>query len=324
MASKDKYVGVFGLGSIGLRHATNLLALGYRVIGFDPSSERCRLLEEKSGRCADKETLLQEVEAVVIATPNQFHLDDLRLCVDAGVHAFVEKPLAHMLTGLDAIKEKAALKNLVVAVAMNIRLNPAMMHLKNALDQGRLGRVLWGEYTLHSYLPDWRPDQDHTKGYAADVKTGGIIFDAVHGFDLTYHLLGAYTVKGCVAQCSGSIDILSDDMADIICVHDSGITSRLHMDYITRPKEHSYHIATDKGFAYVNISQRQYRFTAPDGEVIEDIIFSDTAVNDDYTRELKEFMRAVNGEAVDYCSLEHGICVTRAAIDARKFAGLPS
>lgn len=324
MMAYGKKIGVFGLGSIGLRHAKNLLSLGCDVMAFDPSEERQNLFIAEGGKIGAKADVLEYCDGVVIASPNQFHLDDLKLCVEHGCHAFVEKPLAHKIDGLDDIARMAKDKGLVAAVAMNIRLNPAMRYLKNKLVSGDIGKIIWGEYTFHSYLPDWRPDQDHTKGYAADIKTGGIIFDATHGLDLAHYLLGAYEVRGCVARCSGLIDIPSDDLADILCVHDNGVTSRLHMDYVTKPKEHSYTVATDQGFAYVHISNRSYRFTSRDGAVVEEVAFTDTTVNDDYTLELAEFIQAINGDDVDYCSIDHGICVTKAAVEARKLAGLPS
>jgi predicted dehydrogenase len=324
MTHSNLKIGVLGLGSIGLRHATNLIALGHNVIGFDPSMDRQNLLIEKGGQVADKKDVLSECDAVVIATPNQYHHTDMQACIDAGCHVFVEKPVSHKTDGLNDIDIEAKKKNLVISVGMNIRLNPAIQYLKDMINTHKIGSILWGEYTFHAYLPDWRPGVDYTKGYAADPKTGGVIYDTVHGFDVLYHLLGAYDIRGCVAQQSGVIDISSDDIADIMCVHDNGVTSRLHMDYITKPKEHSVRLATDKGFVDVDISNRQYTWTSQDGEIKDSQDFSNTSVNEDYTQELNLFLKAAFERYANHCPLSEAIAVTHQVIKAREIAGLPN
>lgn len=317
-----KNIGVIGLGSIGLRHASNLLAMGYDVLGFDPSEDRQKLLKEKGGKTAPKKDIFQNVDVIVIASPNHFHFNDLKDAIDHDCHAFVEKPLSHTKDGLPDLLLQSQKKNLTVSVGMNVRLNPAIHYLKNKIEKNDIGKILWGEYTFHAYLPDWRPDNDYRKGYAADPKTGGIVFDAVHGFDILYYLLGAYDVKACVAKNSGIVEIPSDDIADILCVHDSGVTSRLHMDYITKPKEHSVIIATELGFARVNISKRTYEWESRDGH--KDIkTFNETTINDDYTRELDMFLKVALHNNPNHSPLEDALAVTDNVIKARSLAGLP-
>lgn len=316
-------IGVFGLGSIGLRHAKNLLHLGHDVMAFDPSEDRQNLFVAEGGKTGSKDAVLDHANAIIIASPNQFHLDDLKLCIEHGKHAFVEKPLSHTLDGLADIEQQAKDKNLTIAVGMNNRLNPAVKHLQNKITQAEIGKLIWGEYNFYSYLPVWRPHQDHRVGYTADPKTGGIIFDTVHAFDLIYYLLGEYDVKGAVAQSSGMIDIPSDDCADIVCRHKSGITSRIHLDYITKQRQTTVKILTDQGIARADLLNRVYEFVDHDGDILEKIEFTDTVINDDYMGQLKNFIAATAGEEKIFSSLQDAIIVTQKAIEARKMAGLP-
>ncbi len=324
MPNEDVIIGVIGLGSIGLRHATNLNNLGYKnIIAFDPCVERQALLEDKGQIVHNRDDIFKKSDAVVIASPNQHHIKDLSEAIKRDCHAFVEKPLSHTLNGLADIQNQALEKNLKIMVGMNVRFNPAIQKLKTSIGNKEYGEVLWGEYTFHAYLPDWRPDSDYSKGYAANPQTGGIIFDAVHGVDILYYLLGDFDVKACVARNSGVLNVLSDDIADILCVHESGVTSRLHMDYITKPKEHSVTIATDRGFMRVDISKRQFEFENSNREK-DVILYDETVINDDYMSELDVFLRLAFSNEQNQFTFNAAIKVTEKVINARHIAGLPS
>src|SRR3954469_19221833 len=79
-----------------MRHARNLKRLGCEVIGHDPSSEAGRAFEAEFGRKPSERTaVLADADAIVIATPNRFHLDDLRDAVVSGKPTLVEKPFGH-------------------------------------------------------------------------------------------------------------------------------------------------------------------------------------------------------------------------------------
>ena len=78
---RDWVVGVLGLGSIGMRHARNLMALNCGVIGFDPDpASRARLVEAGGLVTEDRQAVLEACEAVVIATPNASHASRFKLC----------------------------------------------------------------------------------------------------------------------------------------------------------------------------------------------------------------------------------------------------
>ena len=64
-------IGVLGLGSIGKRHAENLISLGHEVYGFDPVAPKINGVKNVS---RDE---IWDQKAVVIASPSSQHLDDL-------------------------------------------------------------------------------------------------------------------------------------------------------------------------------------------------------------------------------------------------------
>lgn len=316
-------IAVLGLGSIGLRHAGNVLALGQAVIGFDPSPERRALLAEKGGVVtADRGQAIAAARAVVVASPSEHHLDDLRACVAAGRHVLVEKPLAHRADGLAAVMDEAASKKLVVAVAMMLRLHPAVRRAAEILNSGQLGQALWGRFLAALYLPEWRPGQDWTKGYANDPKTGGALFDYVHEIDLACHLLGPARVLACAAANTGSIGLAAEDMADVILDHD-GARSSIHVDYVTRPRHRYGEIAGTQGALRLDLDGRRLTWRDTQGQMVEDVTYPGTYA-DDYVAEMAAFLATIDGSAAPPCSGAQALEVLETLISARTLAGLPS
>lgn len=316
-------IAVLGLGSIGLRHAGNLLALGQKVIGFDPSPERRALLAEKGGAVtADRADAITQATAVVVASPSEHHLDDLQACLGAGRHVLVEKPLSHRAGGLAEIIAQAEQAGLVVAVAMMLRLHPAVRRAAAILNAGQLGQPLWGRFLAALYLPEWRPGQDWTQGYANDPKTGGALFDYIHEIDLACHLLGPATVKACVATHSGSIGLAAEDMADVVLDH-GGARSSIHVDYVTRPRHRYGEIAGTLGVLRIDLDGRRLCWRDTSGAMVEDVSYPGSYA-DDYVAEMAAFLAAIDRRNPPPCSGAQALEVLETLISARTLAGLPS
>ena len=315
---------ILGLGSIGLRHAGNALALGEKVTGFDPDPVRRELLVEKGGQPVEsRAAALEGARAAVVASPNAHHLDDIRAALTADCHVMVEKPLTHSTEGVQALLDMARASNRLVFTAQNLRFHPAVMAAKAVLDTDTLGTLLWARALAVSYLPDWRPQQDYRKGFAADARTGGAVFDFIHEFDLLAFLLGPYTAEAAVARCTGILDMAAEDCADAILRHDTGIVSTLHIDYVTRPAVRVTEIAGTKGLLRIDILARQLIHLAADGVVLADDRFGGEH-GDDYITEMRAFLACCRDEAVPVCDGAEALAVLAQVIRVRSLAGLPS
>ena len=316
-------IAVLGLGSIGLRHALNLIALGRDVIGFDPSPDRRSVLVEAGGKATeDRAALIAQSEAVVVASPNAHHLNDLRAAVEAGRPAFVEKPLSHKLDGIDAVLAQADKTGVPIFAALNLRFHPAVQEAKRRLAAGDIGKPLWGRLICSSYLPNWRPNQDYRQGYTADPATGGVLFDIVHEFDLAHHLLGAATAVAAQARRSGKLEMASEDVADVLLRHESGATSSLHLDYITRPPMRVTEIAGEDGFLRLDIAGRSATITDASGAVTLEKKYV-TTFDDDYRDEMAAFLACVTGQEKPLCDGREARDVLTQVVAARRLAGLP-
>lgn len=317
-------VAVLGLGSIGMRHARNLMELGCRVSGFDPDPARRAMLEGEGGTALDSRTAAFEAGvAVVIATPSAQHAADLAEAIDAGRHVFIEKPLAHSTEGLDALLAKAAASGLTVFAGFMLRHHPAVERIRTLIDQGVIDRIAALRATCGSWLPAWRPGQDYRTGYAADPKTGGVILDIVHEIDLACFLAGPATVAACVAGCSGLLEMDAEDIADIVLLHDGGIRSNLHLDYLARPPVRTGAITGEGGTIAWDLNARTLLWSDTQGATREAAAFPG-GWNDDYLAQMRHFIACLEGEAVPRCDGSQALAVLQTALAARSLAGLPS
>ena len=318
-------IAVLGLGSIGMRHARNALALGQGVVGFDPSAERRHMLEAAGGSAtAKRDDAITRARAVVVATPSERHLDDLAECLAAGRHVMVEKPLAHRADGLADLLDRAARDGLVVAVAMMLRLHPTVIRARAILASGALGAPLWGRFIAALYLPDWRPGQDWTLGYANDPRTGGALFDYIHEIDLATHLLGPARALSCVAGHSASIGLASEDIADVVLGHAGGAHSNIHVDYVTRPRQRFGEIAGTAGLLRLDLDNRRLEWRDVDGRIIEDTRYPGSYA-EDYTAEMAAFIAAIDRKSSPPpCSGSESLAILECLISARTLAGLPT
>ena len=318
-------VGIWGLGSIGLRHAKNAMAQGIEVIGYDPDSGRGDLLTEAGGSVVvSEQDLLNQSEAVVICSPNHLHLDHLKQAIDHGCHILIEKPLAHTDAALEDIFKQAKAKNLVIAPAMNMRFDDVVRGAKDIVQSGELGNPVSGKFVCRSYLPDWRPHQDHRKGYTNDPKTGGVIFDIIHEFDIAYFMLGGMAVKACDARNSGEIGLDVEDVADVTLeVYGQDIPVAIHLDYISQDGERGFEIVYPDHVLKADIDGRVIQVLDKEGAVVreERIEQPDT---DCYIDEMRYFIDAVRGGALYPCQPAEALDVLRTVITARKMAGLPA
>ena len=190
---------VVGCGSIGLRHARNLSSLGVAQLGFcDTRPEaltKCR--QELKGECfGDYAAALRQFhpDIVLICTPPVCHVDEALAALRAQAHVFIEKPLSHESNGIQAVIAEARRQNRSAQIGYNMRFHPGLKILKELIDSGTIGRVLWLSVEAGQYLPDWRPWQNYRESYSARLELGGgIILDGSHELDYICWLLGRPT-----------------------------------------------------------------------------------------------------------------------------------
>ena len=143
-------VAVAGLGYWGPNIARNLAALEDVELAWccDPDeASRARHAATFPGArfTADLGDVLadEDVDAVALATPVPLHARMAVEVLQAGKHCFVEKPLAQSVADAERAVEAARTADRVLMVGHLLEYHPGVIKLKQLIDDGTLGRVLY-------------------------------------------------------------------------------------------------------------------------------------------------------------------------------------
>ena len=313
---------VLGLGSIGTRHARNLMEMGHQVIGFDPDPLiRSRFIEQGGQSTASRSQAIAASDAVVIASPNRHHLADLQAALAAEKPVFVEKPLSDKIDGVAETLALADRQGQRVFVGFNLRFHPAVRQAKQWITEGLIGKPLWGRFQVSVYLPNFRPNQDHRQGYVADPASGGVLYDNIHEVDLALHLLGPASLSSASACSTGSIDIPADDLAVLILSHNQGCMSTVQVDLVTQPRIRASSVAGTKGRIEIDLDVRRAVFLPTSGEALT--VSFPGSYADDYKCEMEAFLSSTSRADGQACDGWSALASLSIVVDARKHAGLP-
>lgn len=132
-------IGVVGVGALGRHHARVVRDLeGVSHAGvFDVDRSRCRAVAAELGveERASLGDLLEEADAVVVAVPTSEHEPVAMDAIRAGVHVFVEKPMAAGLEAANRMIEAADDRNVLIQVGHVERFNPVLVAARPHLDR---------------------------------------------------------------------------------------------------------------------------------------------------------------------------------------------
>lgn len=132
-------IGVAGVGALGRHHARVVRDLGGVTCSgvFDANSERGAQVGRELGVRARSSLaeLLDASDAVVVAVPTTSHEAVAIEAIRAGVHVFVEKPMAAGVASADRMIAAAAQGGVVLQVGHVERFNPALVAARPFLDR---------------------------------------------------------------------------------------------------------------------------------------------------------------------------------------------
>ena len=194
MHSEPVKLGIVGLGRWArvLTRAAEQSTKFRIVAGYSRSEEKRRSFEEAFGIATvpDMATLLADpqMKGVILTVPNEQHLPVAEQVARAGKQVYTEKPIANTLEAGLAIEALQARYGVQVMVGHSARLLKGVRLIREAMDSGELGRVVFMEANFSNeraleITPDtWRWYRDKAPG-------GPLSQLAIHQFD-TLHFLG--------------------------------------------------------------------------------------------------------------------------------------
>jgi len=174
-------------------------------------------------RYTDYKKMIQEhpeIELIAIATSSGSHAEIALYCIDHGINVIIEKPMAMSIKDAEEIIKRSEINGVKVSACHQNRFNVAVQKMRQALEEGRFGKISHGSIHVRWNRGKQYYDQAIWRGTWAD--DGGCLMNqCIHGIDLLRWMMGN----------------------DVISVYG-----------VTRQQQHSYLEAEDVGMAVVTFA----------------------------------------------------------------------
>jgi predicted dehydrogenase len=301
MAAKLR-AGVIGVGALGRYHAEKYAtAPGAELVGVaDLDLERAQAVAAAHGCQATTRfaELLPHLDVVSVAVPTEAHAAVVSACLEAGVHALVEKPISRTLEEADDLIALAKSRALTLAVGHLERFNPAFVELSGMLDRPffmeaeRLGGF---------------------KGRGIDVD---VVLDLmIHDIDLMLAMMPSRVVS--VSACG--FRVLTDliDIANARFEFEDGAVADLSASRVSRAPVRKLRVFGTNFYGSADLQSRELRVERRvNGEPISEPRSFGPA--DALRTEIDAFMDAVRGEPSRIVDGNAGRAALALALDVNK------
>lgn len=190
-------LGVTGRGGMS-RHWHEPEGRSIVTAGMDTSDEALGMFKERVNADAFTtksvdELLDQDIDAVVVLSPDFTHEEYVIKAFEAGKHVFCEKPMAITTTGCDRMLEAWKGSGKKFMIGFNMRYMNIFRVMKDIVDSGIIGEIkgVWCRHFVgHGgkwYYHDWHANSNYS--------TGLLLQKAAHDIDMIHWITGKYTKR---------------------------------------------------------------------------------------------------------------------------------
>ena len=281
-------IGIIGGGYMGKAHAVAMQAVGAvfdtalrpRLEMVAASSDASAARYAKSfgftRSTGDWRTLVADprIEAVIIASPPETHLDIIRAVAAQGKPVFCEKPLGASFEDAHAMVKVAEGAGLVNMIGFNYIRTPATQFARKLIAEGAIGDVTWfrGEHT-----EDFYADPDAPATWRAKGQSNGCMGDlAPHMVNAALSLIGpvgsVMAEIETVHETRGGDRVENDDQGQIMCRFAGGAMGHLFFSRTAtgRKMGYIYEVTGTKGAIRFNQEDQNaiwlYKAEGPEAE----------------------------------------------------------
>src|SRR5688572_4499624 len=296
---------LIGCGSIARKHAHvlhNYVEEAEIAAFVDLDETRANEFSQKFGAPAftSPDEMMRRVgdrvDVISVLTPSGAHCGNVLDLVQYGRPLVVEKPLALRLEDADRMIEACDAHGVKLFVVHQNRYNLPIMKAREALEQGRFGRLVLGSIRLR-----WTRDQKYYDSEAwrgTWAHDGGVFMNqAVHHIDmLTWFMGNVESVRSMAA--TRLVNIEAEDTGVAVLRFNSGALGVLEATTATRPKdlEGSISILGEKGTVVIGgfFMNELVTWNFADHQPIDDVVVERYGKNPpDFGYNLAEYLRGV-------------------------------
>jgi UDP-N-acetyl-2-amino-2-deoxyglucuronate dehydrogenase len=257
LIEKNFRVSLVGCGRISRNHVEAISRIeGLELVAAsDQSEERAKALADPLGIrwFTSYEKMLSDVpsDIVAICTPSGLHPSQGVLAAQTGRHVVTEKPMAISLKGADELVHACDKAKVHLFVVKQNRLNEPVKVLKQAVEQGRFGRMYMASCTVFWARPQEYYEQAGWRG-TWEFDGGAFMNQASHYVDLIQWLMGPVeSVMAKTATLARKIE--TEDTGVAILRFRSGALGVIEVTMLTYPRnmEGSITLLGERGTAKI-------------------------------------------------------------------------
>ena len=221
-------VGLIGTGAIAHKHAQSYQQIGYRLVAVsNRSEEKGRGFANEYGAefVADHRDLCarRDIDYLDICAFPDSRLEMAQAAASKGKHVLVQKPIAVTLGDARAMLDCCSEADVSLGVISQHRFDDSTIFLRQALEQGRLGKILQADAYVKWHRPQAYYDR-LGKGSWSVEGGGALINQGIHALDLMLYLAGPIKEVYAQWQLAAAHKMESDDVVSGVIRYASGAT----------------------------------------------------------------------------------------------------
>ena len=320
-------IAVAGAGLIGQRHIEEVDASSDAQLAsiVDPGPAAAEVAEKFGVPLYRSLAELFETDTsdgVILATPNQLHVQGGLECVAAGVPVIVEKPIGDSVEGATRLVEAAEAARVPLLTGHHRNYSPIMAKAREIVASGVLGPIVAVVGTALFYKPD--DYFDVGGGWRREPGGGPILLNLIHEVNNLQSLVGdVVRVQATTSNSTRGFPV--EDTAAMVFTFANGAlgtfllsdtaasarsweqTSQENLSYPSYPDEDAYHIAGTTGSLSVpTMRLKVFGGTRSWWEPFETSTL-ELERSDPLANQVKHFAAVIRGEAEPICSGRDGL-----------------
>lgn len=244
---------VVGLGVMGSHHLRVLRGMaGVHVAAVvDPDPER-RARAAAGGGVASYASLSEalgstELDFACVAVPVAQLVPCAHAALSGALHVLVEKPMAPSEAAALGLLREAESRGLLLGVGHVERFNPAVVALRDRIEDGLVGRV----HQMHARRLSPFPNRQGGRGVALDLAT--------HDIDVMRYATGG-EVERVYAETAGPLGTGTEDLLCATLRFDDGTMGLLETNWVTPTKVRQLSTLGERGMLVVDYLTQTLEF----------------------------------------------------------------
>lgn len=245
--NKKVQTAIIGFGYMGVYHYNKAKETGIYEItsAFDISSEALKKAEDEGiNAVEDVNEILQDqnIEFVIICTPNDTHAYYSKLALNSGKHVLVEKPVTMNEVELEEVIDCALKNERIFTVHQNRRWDEDYLAVKNIVGSGQIGEITSIEskvFGQKGVCYGWRAEPEYG---------GGMLYDwGIHLIDQALQMFSNEKVISVYARLQSILTPKVDDNIEIHLMFESGLIYKIYIGTFALQEQPRWMVFGDRG-----------------------------------------------------------------------------